>query len=418
MEDTFLTKVEIKSVRHLHDIEIPLGDDKRRHLILTGKNGSGKTSVLKALENHLKYIVSGDYLPLDDTRENYFRLKKKIAALESAENKKTESEVTLRSFKVYESHWKQWNEGVITDSSSFAELQNKFQEGKFILAYYRDERKFGVESYKNIEKVDLKQYYGIDENPGVKLTKYLVNLKATQAFSSQREQNADNVDKIERWFESFTRILRDIFDDDALSLEFNVESFQFTIHSTGREPFDFNTLSSGYGAILDIVNDLIMRMEAQSKLRDSFDLEGIVLIDEIETHLHLELQKKIMPILTTLFPNIQFIVSTHSPFILSSLENVVIYDLERNLLVDHGMKKLPYEGIVEGYFETDRLSDELRDKFEQYKKLAEKERLTDEDYAQIDELEFYLDEIPDYLAPELAAEYSRIKLEMSGGKQE
>ena len=79
-------------------------------------------------------------------------------------------------------------------------------------------------------------------------------------------------------------------------------------------------------------------------------LPGIVLIDEIETHLHLELQKKILSFLTTLFPNIQFIVSTHSPFILNSLENAVIYDLEKKMLVKDGLSDIPYDGIVEGYF--------------------------------------------------------------------
>ena len=99
----------------------------------------------------------------------------------------------------------------------------------------------------------------------------------------------------------------------------------------GREPFDFNTLSSGYAAILDIVVDLIIRMEKQLNRSFDFTISGIVLIDEIETHLHLELQKNIMKLLTTVFPNIQFVVSSHSPFILNSLDNVIIYDLENNI---------------------------------------------------------------------------------------
>lgn len=203
-----------------------------------------------------------------------------------------------------------------------------------------------------------------------------------------------------------------------MNLEFDEDTFQFTIHETGREPFDFNTMSSGYAAVLDIVNDLIIRMEAQSKLRNNFDLEGVVLIDEIETHLHLELQKKILPMLTDLFPNLQFIISTHSPFILSSLDNAVIYDLEKQILVEKGLKDLPYEGIVEGYFGVDRLGDELRDKLERYKnlvdkKLVDKNELSDEEYAEIEELESGLDEIPDGLAPAVAAEYSRLKLEFS-----
>ena len=59
-------------------------------------------------------------------------------------------------------------------------------------------------------------------------------------------------------------------------------------------------------------------------------LEGIVLIDEIETHLHLELQRSILPFLTEMFPNLQFIVTTHSPFVASGLENVVVYEPEKS----------------------------------------------------------------------------------------
>lgn len=77
------------------------------------------------------------------------------------------------------------------------------------------------------------------------------------------------------------------------------------------------------------------------------------------------------------------------------------------------MKNLPYEGIVEGYFKVDVLSKELREKFERYKVLVSKEELSDEEYEEIDRLEYYLDEIPDYLAKQLTAEYSRMKLEFS-----
>ena len=55
MERTFLTDIEIKKVRHLENISILLDKNKRKHLILTGKNGSGKTSVLEAV---VRYIQS------------------------------------------------------------------------------------------------------------------------------------------------------------------------------------------------------------------------------------------------------------------------------------------------------------------------------------------------------------------------
>ena len=157
--------------------------------------------------------------------------------------------------------------------------------------------------------------------------------------------------------------------------------------------------------------DIMMRMQHQTKRSFDFNLPGIVLIDEIETHLHLELQKSILPFLTEFFPNIQFVMTTHSPFILSSISNAAIYDLENQTLVEHGLGNVPYEGVVEGYFKVDKLSETLRDKFDRYKELVYKENLSDDEIGEIAELELYLDEVPDYLAIGITTEYQKMKLE-------
>ena len=73
---------------------------------------------------------------------------------------------------------------------------------------------------------------------------------------------------------------------------------------------------------------------------------------------------------------------------------------------------LPYDGIVEGYFRVDTLSDDLKKKFQKYKDLVRKSTLTDDDFEQLAELEMYLDEIPDYLALGLTTEYQRLKAEL------
>ena len=75
------------------------------------------------------------------------------------------------------------------------------------------------------------------------------------------------------------------------------------------------------------------------------------------------------------------------------------------------MDDVPYEGVVEGYFRVDKLSDTLKVKFETYKNLVVKENLSDDELGEIAELELYLDEIPDYLAIGIATEYKRMKLE-------
>ena len=296
--------------------------------------------------------------------------------------------------------------GCIAKYTSMEMLREKYKKGQFVLAYYSDSRKINIAEYRNIEKVKLKPFYTIKETPSSDLGKYLVDLKSTQAFAKAKG-DTERADQIADWFERFENILRRIYQDNSLKLDFDIETFQFSLHIDGREPFTFNTMSMGYAAVFDIISDLMMRMESQRR----YDLEGIVLIDEIETHLHVELQKEIVPILTELFPNIQFILTTHSPFVLNSAKNAVVYDLEKRLLVEEGLTDLPYEGIVEGYFNVDLMSQELRQYFDEYRTLIHRDSLTDEDYARIAELEDYLDEVPDYLALDFAEEYSRLKAE-------
>ena len=406
MTSTFLTSLDIHKVRHLHDISVPLSQNERKNLILTGKNGSGKTSVLESIVAHLKYIVSHDFSSKEKITETITYLKKQIIACPNTEEEKQKKAENARQLAYFEKRLLKWTEGSTANYTSVADLREKYQKGQFILAYYSDTRKIEVTQYKNIEKVELLSTYQIQDRPSKDLGKYLVNLKSTQAFA-QTAGNNERAEQIEAWFIRFEDILRMIYHDDSLKLDFNIETFQFSILINGREPFSFNTMSMGYAAVFDIISDLIMRMESQK----SYDLEGIVLIDEIETHLHVELQKDIMLILSKLFPNIQFILTTHSPFILNSTPNAVVYDLENETLVKNGMTDLPYEGIIEGYFEADLLSQELREKFEEYKSLIQSPTLDNSDYARIAELEYYLDEIPDYLAINFAEEYTRLKTE-------
>lgn len=407
MESTFVTEIQIQNVRHLSQITIPLSKEKRKHLIITGKNGSGKTSVLEALKDFFQFVVSSDFALQDELKELSDRWKKKALERGGSEQERRKKSADNRNIMFYEEKLSNWRKAVAV-CNSYVTLREKYEKGKFVLAFYQATRKSQVQISSNIERVDLALKYQIQDNPGQKLIKYMVNLKTTQAFALQRK-NMERADDIERWFERFQKILRKIFEDDDLVLDFNIDTFEFQILATGRQPFNFNEMSSGYAAVFDIINDLIIRMEAQK----NYNLEGVVLIDEVETHLHLELQKQILPILTELFPNLQFVVSTHSPFILSSLENAVIYDLENRTIVENGLAKLPYEGIVEGYFGAKTMSNEVQENYQRYKNLVSKkdEELSDDDFAEIDRLEVYLDEIPDFLASNMAAEYSRLKLE-------
>ena len=60
MEQIYMTELYLEKVRHLKDIRIPISENGLRHLILTGENGSGKTSVLDALSHFINEIATSD----------------------------------------------------------------------------------------------------------------------------------------------------------------------------------------------------------------------------------------------------------------------------------------------------------------------------------------------------------------------
>lgn len=407
MNQAYITNIEINHVRHLKNIEIPLSKDRMKHLIITGKNGSGKTSLLGALAVFLNSVTKSK-----DPMESMEIIDMQKANLQSAIKNKLENH-KIEDKKNEVEYWKRRIEsssgGLMLDMNiSLYDILPLFSQGKFITAYYKADRIFKAQIPQHVEKVALKKDYSIEETPRQDFVKYLLDLKMTQALAATNGKK-EKAEQIAAWFKNFDNLLKRIFDDDSVELVFDEETFGFTIHMDGRDPFDFNTLSSGYAAVLDIVVDLIIRMESQSGRKFDFSVEGIVLIDEIETHLHLELQRKILDLLTSIFPNIQFIMSTHSPFIINSVDNAVIYDLEKKILVKNGLSDVPYTGIVEGYFNANEMSVLLQKKFNRYKELVNKEKLTDEDFDEISGLEMYLNEIPDYLALNITTEYQRLK---------
>jgi len=80
-------------------------------------------------------------------------------------------------------------------------------------------------------------------------------------------------------------------------------------------------LSDGYRSVFVMITDLLLRLSLSTpRMEDLLFQEAVCLIDEIDAHLHPRLQERVLPGLRTLFPNVQFIATTHSPFIVASVE--------------------------------------------------------------------------------------------------
>ncbi|AOE67901.1 hypothetical protein A7317_13095 [Pseudomonas fluorescens] len=100
----------------------------------------------------------------------------------------------------------------------------------------------------------------------------------------------------------------------------------------GLMPFD--DLSDGYRNMVGIIADIAhraSRLNPHLGVDAAIKTQGIVLIDEIDLHLHPKWQRRVVSDLKNAFPLLQFVVSSHSPFILQSLEPGEVIDLERGL---------------------------------------------------------------------------------------
>lgn len=127
------------------------------------------------------------------------------------------------------------------------------------------------------------------------------------------------------------------------------------------------TLSSGESALLCCFGELLRQADEIRPNTYLNAIQGIVLIDEVDKHLHIKLQKEALPKLFKLFPNIQFIVSSHSPFLNMGLademkERTQIFDLDNNGFVceptNNDLYKEVYEMMVN---ENQRFADKYKE---------------------------------------------------------
>lgn len=380
MKEYFISEIDIEKLYHLSDIKIKLDSNKRQHLLLTGKNGSGKTSLLLEIEKFLRAINDEKLSQVFDQYPTWINEAKKKVLSASSDSEKYAADKDLKQCLGF---LKKYSDGVQINLNQYEGLEMMYHNGKFITAYFPSERKAQFMRPNGVENITLENTYGIDESAGDILLKYMVHLKTQQAYA-RNEGDQTTANQIQKWFDRFDSALQILLDEESIHIEYDYKKYDFKIRQNGREPFSFNELSDGYSSVIYIVSDLILRMDKNWLLEDKiseYDYQGIVLIDELETHLHIELQKKIFPFLTKFFPKIQFIVTTHSPYILNSISNAKAYDLERQVELDN-LSGFSSDDLAEGYSEADAYSDELKNSLNRYEELCLRNDLTEDERAE------------------------------------
>ncbi|MFJ4246649.1 AAA family ATPase [Pseudomonas sp. NPDC089741] len=322
-----------------------------RSIIITGINGSGKTQLLKSLHKYCEQLLSGEE-SLESLQSQVVYINNFLAT-NSPAHANYESHLVAREFAEKKIANLKMPPLVFTSQKKLIE---DYKAGKAVLVFFEATRQASFrEAASATSKAKLIQQAASTPEASGLFEEYLVSQITLQAYAESPNIGNDplSAKTIVNWFEKLEGDFRSLFEDPTLLIRFDSNKQCFFIYQDQKTPYRFQNLSSGFSSLLIIYANLIMKIE----LRDipPSELYGLVFIDEIDAHLHVSLQRKVLSFLMNAFPNIQFIITTHSPFVVSSVSNAVIYDISTLEQIDD-LSMYSYESILKGLFDTPPVS--------------------------------------------------------------
>ncbi|MDZ5640838.1 AAA family ATPase [Enterobacter sp. A103] len=348
-----------------------------KNLIISGDNGSGKT---RLIENIYEFIEKSINSHDPFTRE---QLQRQLSARQD----------NLRYSNRGEGNYHFFNAEIERLTESLKEFENfditfndvmdfriAARERKSIIRLFPAIREANIKNDGKISSLDLLlSEYGTAQannskvDAGMYFERYIVTLW-NYALVSKGVGNVNDHKRAFDIIESINGDLKELFEDESIKMDFDLDKLKIYLLQDNKEPFGLDKLSSGFSSILSIYTDLLIKAELDKISKQ--DMTGIVLIDEIDAHLHVTLQKKVFSFFSSSFPRIQFIVSTHSPFVIQSVSNAIIFNL--STLDQMGDLSLySYTAIIKGLLGEDVSSDKLNALVKELMSLVENDAFDD-----------------------------------------
>ena len=349
-----IESLRLKNFRGFKDLEINFPENNNVSVFI-GINGAGKSSVLDALA----ILLSRFAAKLTDTdprsgafpfTEDDFNFKANTFVLEVT---LTDTDKNRENFFFEVSRSDGNSRGIKGDVDYIKYLKDQLIENQDlslpILVYYRTNRFISEQAKdyqaktKAFDFPQLYMYKGAFFKRFSSFDDFVIWFTAEEDLENQiiSRENRDYVnpnlqvirDAIETFFSALTS---SIFSNLRVNRSRKNSDFRFQpsfntsleIHKDS-DVLKITELSDGEKSLLIIVCDVARRLAiANPSLSNPREGEGIVLIDEIDAHLHPQWQREILLALQTTFPQCQFITTTHSPQVLSNLRRESIFILE------------------------------------------------------------------------------------------
>ena len=308
---------------------------EKQFTTIIGDNGSGKTALLDGIARGLTAIVDElnpnknfhKRLNDDEIRTISHQLGSQ-ASLEKA--RRCDINLTLNNNLSWD-----FFSGSDELNKYIYELKNAVSDGKPIalpiIVYYKTSRHWGSEQHKEVDLYKV----------GSRLDSYNTSLDISTSYKTLLEwfkrmeliafQRRKNVPEIQAVREAIIKTLESLRPDNSKKIEvyFSAETDELMVNIGDGKEFPIRMLSDGYRNTLGMIADIAYRM-AELNPHLTTDSPGVVLIDELDLHLHPKWQRHIVGDLKRIFPNCQFIVTTHSPFIIQSLKSGELLKLGEN----------------------------------------------------------------------------------------
>lgn len=330
MENFRIESLEINKIgafEHLKmDFPKKTDPEKAEIHILTGENGTGKSTILEALTH---YIVP--FLESEELEKNRFQR----LLLKFNDPEKYNITFTNSLSETINLFLKPPIEKQISHSSTlyYANSQD-YKNHKFNCAF------FAYSGYRKIDNYNVLDISKpLNNNPfedALDFSKstnidYLLNWIGNYLMKSALAISQNEQLKSQKIIESVSKIYEVIENIIEKEVRFKLdEDLQVVIIIDGVEQH-FNTIPDGVRSIVSWVGDLIMRLDRipWNNDTDIFDRNFILFLDEIEVHLHPAWQRKILPVVQKLFKNAQIFISTHSPFVVGSVDGAWVHKLKK-----------------------------------------------------------------------------------------
>lgn len=384
----YISELNIKNYRKFSNYNVKF--DKKLS-VLIGKNGTGKTSILEALTVAVGTFFFGIEgvkslgIRPSDVNKRYFNIGEDVEV-----KKQFPVEIfakgTINNFDVEWSRTLNSSKGKTTsiNAKEMTKISGEYQERLMkgdttlilpMLAYYGTGRLWDDHrekwSKKIRENTRVNGYIDcLDGRANIKLLLDFFKRMSLKSINNGKDNMTFIAVKgsMEKCFRRLTGIddVKVMVNPDTFGIEIKYNSVD-----EGVIQIPLEQLSDGYRCALSLIGDIAYRMATlnpQLKNKVLEETPGIVMIDEVDLHLHPEWQQHILKDLTETFPKVQFIVTTHAPAIINSTEYGKLLVLETNKVDYLGTNAYGQDvnTIIKSYMGSSIRPLAIQEKFEEF----------------------------------------------------